>query len=357
MFNLAKENIVKIKPYIPGKPIDEVKRELGLEDVIKLASNENPLGPSSKALNAIRKVLQDINRYPEGNAFELKLSLSKKIGVSQDHFAIGNGSNELIVLAAEAFLNKSDIVLTSELTFVVYEMVAQLMDANLIKVPMKNNSYDIQSFISHLDKNIKMIFIANPNNPTGTMVTQKETDELLAKISDNTIVVFDEAYAEYVDREDYPDSLKYVEEGKNVIILRTFSKIYGLAGLRVGYAIAKPEIIEVLNKVRQPFNVNSLAQVAALSALKDGKHIAESIKVNSEGKQYLYTLFKELNIEFVPTSANFIFVDLKRNAKEIANRLLQEGIIIREIGETTIRITIGTFEQNEKFAQAFKKLW
>ena len=355
---LSRENILKIEPYIPGKPIQEVRRELGITgEIIKLASNENPIGPSPKAVNAIRKYLNNINYYPEGGCPELISALAKKHNLSPSNIIVGNGSNEILELIAEAFLKQGDEVIITNLTFVVYKMVSLLMDANIVPAELKDYRYDLDAISGKITDKTKIIFICNPNNPTGTMVTEAEVEKFMGNIPDNTIVIFDEAYYEYVTRSDFPNTLKYLVANKNVFILRTFSKIYGLAGLRIGYGMANPEFIEILNRVRQPFNVNSLAQEAALAGLKDEKHVAESIKVNNEGIQFLYKSFSEMNMKYIETSANFIFLDLGRSNKQVVNDLLKKGIIVRDIGDTYIRVTVGTQSQNEKFINAFKEVF
>jgi histidinol-phosphate aminotransferase len=353
--NIAKKNVLEIKPYVPGKPIAELIRELGLTEVIKLASNENPLGPSPKAIQAIKKEINEIHRYPESTSPPLRNELAKRLNVSPDSIILGNGSNEIIVLIAEAFLDSSEEVIMADPSFVVYPIAAQMMGAKLIKVPLKNYVHDLETMANLCTSKTKIIFICNPNNPTGTIVTKEEVEKFISKIPKHTLIIFDEAYFEYVESASYPNGIDYINQG-NVIVLRSFSKIYGLAGLRIGYGVSTPEIIEVLNRIRQPFNVNHLAIQAALAALTDVKHVAESIKMNSLGKQYLYSLFEELNIEYVPTYANFIYVDFKNDVNRIYNMLLEEGVIIRPVSQTAARITIGKPEENQKLANALKKV-
>lgn len=353
--SLVRENILKIEPYIPGKQIAEVRREFAISgEIIKLASNENLLGPSPKAVNAIRKNLNDINYYPEGGCTELKDALAKKHAVNPDNIIVGNGSNEILELIAEAFINPGDEIIISNLTFAVYKIIALFMNAPIIQVDLKNYTYDLDEISNKITEKTKIIFICNPNNPTGTMNSETEVGKFLNNVPPHVIVAFDEAYFEYVIRSDFPDTLKYLTSSKKIFILRTFSKIYGLAGLRIGYGIADAELIEVLNRVRQPFNVNFLAQIAALAGLKDEKHVAESIKINNEGKLILYKAFLDMNIKYVETSANFIFLDLGKSNKQIVQNLLKKGIIVRDIGETYIRVTIGLPNQIEKFINAFK---
>lgn len=356
MENLGiKENILRIQKYIPGKPIKLVQKELGLKDVIKLASNENPLGPSPKAIRAVRQVVNDLHRYPESGCPELRETVAKKIGLKDENIVVGNGSNEIIELIAEAFISPGDEVIISEQTFIVYPIVIRLMDGVEVTVKLKNYTYDLPSMLEKITSKTKMVFVCNPNNPTGTIVDSAQVEEFLSNLPKHIVVVFDEAYYEYVTSSSYPQTIQYIKE-RPLIVLRTFSKIYGLAGVRVGYGIANPEIIALLDRIRQPFNVNSLAIVAALAAIKDHKHIEESIKLNNEGKQFLYRAFNEIGLEYVPTEANFIFVNLKKDVAPVIDNLLKTGIIIRPMGGTFARITIGTSSENEQLVNSLKRL-
>lgn len=359
MKKLYRDAIDKLQPYIPGKPIAEVQRELGIEDVIKMASNENPLGPSPKAMSAMRKTIDQVNFYPEGSCYELRKAVAAKLEITEDNLIFGNGSDELLLLISQVFVNPLDEIIQADpkLTFVEYRAVSLVSDASPVFVDMKDYAFDLEAMAEKINEKTKLIFIANPNNPTGTIVTKEKVEEFLAKVPEDVIVVFDEAYYEYVENADYPETINYVKEGKNIIILRTFSKIYGLAGLRVGYGIAKKEIIALMEKARQPFNVNSLAQTGATAALKDIKFVEESKKVNNVGKRFLYDSLDVNNITYVPTEANFIFIDLKIDAKEAADKLMKKGVIVRPIGTgTTIRVTIGTEEQNKRFINTLKKV-
>lgn len=349
-------NIGNITPYTPGKPVEEAERELRITGVIKLASNENPLGPSPKALEAVNKYSKDINLYPDQNCYELTRLLAEKLGLPPENIAVGNGSDELMLLIALAYISAGDEVIISLNTFSTYEMVSRLMEASIVRINLNNYAYDLSSMAKIAGPKTKMIFVCNPNNPTGTMNTRKEMDSLVSKVPQNTIVVVDEAYGEYVDSPDYPESLEYVKDKKNVIVLRTFSKIYGLAGLRAGYAIARPEIIKYLNLVRLPFSVNRLAQIAASAALSDANHVEKSIKNNSEGKAYLYKELDKLGVSFVKTEANFIFINLNDDADAAFMELMRRGVIVRPLTSFgmpgSIRVTIGTPEQNKKFIGA-----
>jgi len=353
-------NIGNIKPYIPGKPVEEAERELKIAGVVKLASNENPLGPSPKAIEVINKYSKDVYLYPDQNCYELNRLLSEKLGMAPENIAIGNGSDELMLLIALAFISAGDEVMISLNTFSTYEMVSNLMEASIVKINLKNYTYDLSAMAQLASPKTKLIFVCNPNSPTGTMNTQKELDSLVAKVSRDTIIVLDEAYGEYVESPDYPDSLEYVKAKKNVIVLRTFSKIYGLAGLRVGYAVSRPEIIKYLNLVRLPFSVNRLAQLAAAASLSDAGHVEKSIKNNSEGKAYLYKELEKLGVSFVKTEANFVFINLNNDADAAFMELMRRGVIVRPLASFgmpgSIRVTIGTPEQNKKFVNALSEV-
>ncbi|SMB92567.1 histidinol phosphate aminotransferase apoenzyme [Thermanaeromonas toyohensis ToBE] len=364
MDNLApqcREAILEIKPYVPGKPIEEVQRELGIQDVVKLASNENPLGPSPEAVLALREAVEKIHFYPDGTCYYLKEALAAKLGVTPDKLIIGNGTDEILKLLAEAFVNPGEEIVVADPTFSEYEFAAQVMGGRAIKVPCRDFRHDLTAMAEAITSRTRLVFICNPNNPTGTIVEQDELDAFLAKVPTNVLVVIDEAYNEYVTSPAYPDSLAYVRSGRpNVIVLRTFSKIYGLAGLRVGYGISQPEIIHALNRVREPFNVNFLAQVAATAALKDEIHVAKSREINREGKEFLYRELEALGLQFIPTEANFIFVDVGRDSREVFNRLLRKGVIVRT-GDifgypTFLRITIGTPRQNQRLIASLREV-
>ncbi len=343
------ENIKSISPYVPGKPIEELERELGISGSIKLASNENPLGPSTRAVNAIRKALEGLNRYPDGSGFYLSQALAKQLGTEIDQIILGNGSNELIELAVRTFVQPGDEVISADPSFVVYKMIAQAAGGTNVIVPCKDMRHDLDAMAEKVSPRTRLIFIANPNNPTGTMNTKAEMDRLMAKVPEHVLVCVDEAYFEYVTRADYPDSLDYLREGKNVLALRTFSKIYGLAGLRVGYGITRPEIAEMMNKVRQPFNTNSLGQVGALAALSDRKHVEKSVTLNNEGKQLLYKEFDRLGVTYIPTETNFILFETKTGSRELYEALLKKGVIVRPMGPNRLRVTIGLPEENRRF--------
>jgi len=357
---LVRDCLARMRPYVPGKPIEEVERELGITDIIKLASNENPLGPSPVAVSAMTKALQDVSLYPDGNCYSLRKAVAKHWCVAEDELVFGCGSDEIIHYIALAFLRDGDETVQAWPTFTQYETAATLCDCQTHKVPLKNYTHDVDAMAERVNERTKLVFIANPNNPTGTMITHSEVQRLLARLPENCLLVLDEAYYEYVEREDYPDSIKWILEGRNVIALRTFSKIYGLAGLRIGYGIARPEIIRHIEKVRLPFNVNSVAQVGAIASLSDSDQVARSQAVNSAGKKYLYAEFDRMGLKYAPTEANFILVDIGHDSVWAFKELMKRGVIVRT-GDifglpTHIRVTIGAPEQNARFIKALEEV-
>jgi len=366
MKRLARKSILEIKPYKPGKPIEEVKRELGLKKIIKLASNENTLGPSPRALKALRDYLPKIYLYPEDSCFYLKKELAKRLKVKMENLIIGNGSDEIMELISKTFLNPEEEVIYGHPSFLIYGIVTKIMGGKPVPVPLKDYTYDLKKILRTITKKTKIIFICNPNNPTGTMLNEKEIGAFLKRVPERIIVVLDEAYFDYVERRDFPNSIRLLKKNKNLIILRTFAKISGLAGLRIGYGIARKEVIALLSKVRLPFNVNSLAQAAALASLKDKKQVKRTRRMNALGKKFLYAAFQDMGLEYIPTQTNFILINLspacsgtRRNGKKICQELLKEGIIVREMSawglNNYIRVTIGREEENRRFIQALKK--
>ena len=355
---LVRDCVLRLRPYVPGKPIEEVERELGITNIIKLASNENPLGPSPMAVAAMTKALHDVGLYPDGNCYKLRQAVAKHLGVESDQLIFGCGSDEIIHYIALAFLAEGDEIIQGSPTFVQYETAATLCNCKTHSVPLRNLTYDLDAMSEYINNRTKLVFIANPNNPTGTMVTHSEIEKLLSKLPERCLLVLDEAYYEYVERSDYPNALKLISQNKNVIALRTFSKLYALAGLRVGYGVAKADIIKYLEQVRAPFNVNSVAQVGAIASLEDSDHADRSKKLNSAGKQYLYSEFDRMGLLYTPSEANFIFVDIGRDSVQVFKDLLKCGVIVRTgdiFGTPThIRVTIGTTEQTERFIKALK---
>ena len=351
----AHEGIEKLKPYQPGKPISELERELGITDIVKLASNENPLGCSDKVKEAVAAELTEIGRYPDGGGFILKDQVHAQFGVAHNCITLGNGSNDLLEIFARAFVSSSDSVVYSQHAFAVYGLVTQAINAEAIEVPAKGFSHDLDAMAKAVKANTKLIFIANPNNPTGTWFEEAEFDAFMQKIPANVIVVLDEAYVEY-----YPEnfnSLKFLAQYPNLIISRTMSKCYGLAALRVGFALASAEVTDFLNRIRQPFNVNHLAMVAAVAALKDGVFIEKSREVNKAGMAQLEAGFEQLGLNYVPSRANFILVDIQADPAQTFNALLKEGVIVRPVGIANhLRVSIGTEAENAKFLVALAKV-
>ncbi|MDD5455107.1 MAG: histidinol-phosphate transaminase [Candidatus Ratteibacteria bacterium] len=357
--DLIRPNIANILPYPPGKPIEDVKRELGVKEVIKMASNENALGPSPKAVKAMKDALAGVNLYPDGNSYYLKQKLAEKLGVAMEEIIVGNGTDEVIRIITETFLNPGEEVVVAWPGFVIYSIATNVMSGSLKRTPLKNYTHDLEAMLNAVTDKTKLVFIANPNNPTGTMVDKDEVEMFMKKIPEDIIVVFDEAYYEYANG-NFPQTIRYAKEGKNTIVLRTFSKIYGLAGLRVGYGIAQKEMVTEMNRIRQPFNVNRVAQSAAIAALDDKEHVEKSIVMNEEGKKYLYKEFDAMGLEYVRTSANFILVDIKRSGKEIYEKLLKEGVIVRPVDNydlpNFLRVTICKPSENKKFIGSLKKV-
>lgn len=356
---MVRKEIGKIKPYIPGKPIQEVKEELNLDRVIKMASNENPLGVSGKVKKVIKKETDNLNLYPDGATRTLVRKLAQKLDVEKDMIMCGNGSDGIIKVIGESFLNQNRQVIISYPSFVEYRFIAQLMGSHLIRVWMRNYHQNLEGIIDACSSKTDMIFLANPDNPTGTIFTREELEELFAGIPDDVIVVLDEAYHEYVPDQDYPDGMEYVKKGYPVIVLRTFSKAYGLAGLRLGYAVAQPDIIEILKKARDPFNVNRLAEEAGKAALDDKDFLEKTIKINEKGKEYLYRELDRMGLNYIPTCSNFILVNVETNSMELFENLLARGIIIRPgkpLGYPGhIRVTVGLPEENKLFIEALEK--
>jgi len=360
MKNLVRQSMLGVKQYVPGKPIEEVQRELGLKEVIKLASNENCMGPSPKAIEAVRKNLANVNRYPDAQSFALRRKMAKFLSVSEDSLIFGNGSDEIICLAVRTFVGEGDEVIIAKPTFLIYEIVSQTQGAKIKFVPLTGGlKHDLKAMKAAVTDRTKIIFIANPDNPTGTYVTKKELDDFLKGLPENIIVFLDEAYFEFADRlcRDYPDGLDYLGR-KGIIVARTFSKIYGLAGLRIGYGIADPEITGYMERGREPFNVNILAQAAAEAALDDKAFLKKTLDHVEKEMDFLYKAFAKMGIDYIKSATNFILVDTKRDCKEVFAALLRKGVIVRDMKawgmDTYIRVTLGTRPENKKFLEALK---
>ena len=345
-------DIAALSPYVPGKPIEELKRELGLKRVLKLASNENPLGPSPKAMAVINDGVATLHRYPDGGAFRLREAIADRWKVSADQVILGNGSDEILSFLARTFLAPGDEAVMADQTFVIYKMEVMAAHGKAVVVPLVQWRHDVTAMADAITERTRLLFLCNPNNPTGTMVSADEVTSLLARVPEHVVVVFDEAYFEYVRSAEFPDSMAYVKQGRNAIVLRTFSKIYGLAGLRIGYGVTTPEIANFLNRVRPPFNANSLAQLAALAALDDDEHVANSRAVNQAGMDQVVNGLQALGFAPIASETNFVYVDVGRDGRRIFEALLRLGVIIRHIEGRMIRITIGQAEENTAFLTA-----
>jgi len=356
MSKLVPERISKIDPYVPGKPTEEIEREYGIKDSIKLASNENPLGPSPKVVEAICKAANRVHLYPIGDAYYLRKKLSEKHDVPMEQIICGSGSVDILEMMPRAFLENDENVVTSELTFVSYKIATYMVNTNYREAPLKDFRYNLDAILDLIDKKTKIVFIANPNNPTGTLIRKKEFEEFLAKLPPHPILVLDEAYFEYIDDPEYPNGMDYLDSRDRIIVLRTFSKSYALAGLRVGYGVSSKEIIDVLNKVRSPFNVNTLAQAAAVAALEDTDRIEKTRGLNKKGLDYLSKEFDRIGLKYVPSYGNFILTFPEKPAAEVDEELKKRGIIARPGGEKALRISVGTEEQNRKIIKALEEI-
>lgn len=353
--------LASIRPYVPGKPIEEVQREYGLTDVVKLASNENPLGPSPKAMRALAEEVHRIHLYPDGDSYDLRHALARHLDVRPDQVTVGNGADGLIVQTCLAYLDDGDEVVLGQPTFPLYETYTHVMRARPVPVPLKDFRLDLEGMADAVTDRTKIVFVCNPNNPTGTIVTRSEVEAFMARVPESVLVVFDEAYYEFVHADDFPDTLAYVREGrKNVLVLRTFSKIYGLAGVRLGYAVGEPEVLEPLLRVKEPFNVNRLAQVAGIAALQDDGFLEATLAATINGRQALYRGLERLGFSCVPSHTNFVLVRVGPNARELAQRLLERGIIVRPCDiyglPEFLRITIGTPMQNARLLRALEEI-
>ncbi len=350
-------NILKIEPYLPGKPEEELMRELGLTHVIKMASNENCFGPSPAALEVMKTSLEKVHRYPDGNGYYLKKALSEKLGIQSGKIILGNGSTDLIEIIARTYLEPTSNTVTADQTFLMYRMVTVGMNAECKTVPLRDFTFDLPAILKAIDDHTLLVYIANPNNPTGTILKRNALESFLKQVPPRVLVVLDEAYFDYVEDPDYASGLEFLGQFENIIVLRTFSKIHGLAGIRIGYAIATEEIIKNLNRIRPPFNTSSVAQAAAIAALSDGNFINFSRQTNRVQRELLQNKLRELNIPFVPSATNFVLIPLP-DAERIFKELLVRGIIVRSMRSLNcddgLRVTIGKPEENQAFLEAFK---
>lgn len=358
--SLANSFISNLIPYQPGKPIEEVERELGIASAIKLASNENPLGPCPMAMEAAQKALLKSHIYPDGGCYNLKQALATFLSAQTSQLTIGNGSENILELIVKAYLTQGSSAVISQYAFLTIPLLIKSYGATIISVPAYQFGHDIKKMIAAVDETTRVIFIVNPNNPTGTYTTANDLTLLLESVPSHVLVVLDEAYHEYIDQADYPDSLSLLKKYPNLIVTRTFSKAYGLAALRLGYAISSPEIADILNRARLPFNVNTIAACAAEAALLDVDHIAKSVALNKEGMQQMEAGLKKLAVDYIPSLGNFVTVNVKQPAVDIYQKLLRQAVIVRPLGAydmpSYIRVTVGTAEQNEIFLKALQKV-
>lgn len=354
-------NILAIPPYVPGKPVAELERELGVPNAVKMASNENPLGPSPLAVNAMQRHVAQAHVYPESSAPELRTALASRFGVHADEVILGNGSDELMSMAAHVFMTPGCEAVMGEHTFSMYRICVEAFGGKPVNVKLKNYGFDLAAMAGAITDKTRLIFLTNPNSPTGTIISRADFEAFLKDVpKDRAVVVVDEAYREYVSDADCPLGVDYLGQGVPILVLRTFSKIYGLAGLRVGYGFAESWLVELLNRVRPPFNVNSLAQVAACAALDDTAHLERSRKTNGQGLAYLAEKLTLLGLEVIPSHANFIAFCWNRDAKPVYEALLKEGVIVRHLASfgmpSCIRVTVGTMPENERFVRALEKV-
>lgn len=363
--DIANPGLKGLTPYQPGKPIDELEREYGVSNIIKLASNENPLGPSPAVVEAIKNALPDLARYPDGNGFTLKQKLSEKFQVETNQLTLGNGSNDILEFLARAFVTERNEVIFSQHAFAVYPLVTQAINARAVVTPAKDWGHDLDAMLSSVTDNTRLIFVANPNNPTGTWLESDELKSFISKVPSHVIVVIDEAYFEYANdprmkAAGYGSAVQWLGEYPNLVVTRTFSKAYGLAALRVGYSISHPDVADLLNRVRQPFNVNQLALESAVAALEDSAHLEQAIRLNADGIQMLQNSFDDMDLAYIPSVGNFISVDVGKNAAKVYDALLYEGVIVRPVANyempNHLRVTIGTADENQRFVQALKKV-
>lgn len=356
---LAVPPVLGVSPYVPGKPAESLQRELGLTSIVKLASNENPLGPSPSVQDAIQQASRELGRYPDGGGYRLKAKLAQRFGQPMDAFTLGNGSNDVLEIIGRTFAGPGDEVVYAEFAFAVYAIVTQVSGATAVVVPAKDWGHDLDAMAAAITAKTKLIYLANPNNPTGTCFDNQALKRFLAHVPERVLVVLDEAYFEYFEDQDRPDGFAFLAEHPNLIVCRTFSKAYGLAALRLGYAVSAPGIAELLNRVRQPFNVNTLAQEAGLAALEDGAHLQQSVAVNRAGMKQLTQGLEDLNLNYIPSRANFLTVRFGR-AAEVNRALLHKGVIVRPLDgygmSEWLRISIGLPEENQRFLDALREV-
>lgn len=356
---LVLPSVAALAPYEPGKPIEEVERELGIRNVVKLASNENPVGPSPLAVKALGQALSGLNRYPDGGGYYLRQRLAAHHGISPDEIFLGDGSCEILHLLAQLFLRPGLNAVISDHSFVIYRLAVAITGADIKTVPLNNLTLDLEAMAQAIDHKTRLVFLGNPNNPTGTIYKRAAWEKFLLQVPAATVIAADEAYFEFVRDAEYPDSMRYHDGKRLLVTLRTFSKIFGLAGLRVGYAVARRDVVAMLNHVRQPFNVSSLAQVAVLAAMEDHEHVRRTLQVNAAGVDYLEREFKRLGVDFAPTQANFILVDVG-DGRAVFGKLLRSGVIVRPMDSyglpRHVRVSVGLEEENRRFIEVLEKV-
>ncbi|MGA8261696.1 MAG: histidinol-phosphate transaminase [Arenicellales bacterium] len=359
-FSVAVPDVLDLAPYQPGKPIEELERELGVRNAVKLASNENPAGPSERAMAALREAERSVRLYPDANGFALKKALGEHLGVSPNRITLGNGSNDVLDLLARVFVTPGDEVVFSEYAFLVYALVTRATSGKAVMVPARDWGHDLPAMAGAVSERTKLVFVANPNNPTGTCAGRGAVEEFLERVPGDVVVVLDEAYCEYVEGDDYPNGLDYLERFPNLVVTRTFSKIYGLAGLRVGYGVAGAEVTDLLNRVRQPFNVNEPAQDAAVAALADQDHVRRCREMNRRGLERLAGFCERMHLPYIPSVGNFLTVEFGERTPEVYDALLHKGVIVRPIANYRmphhLRITIGTPADMDVLEDALKQI-
>lgn len=357
---LSNPGVQSLQPYQAGKPAEELERELGIHDIVKLASNENPLGPSPAAVSAVQDVLAGLTRYPDSNGYYLKQALSQRFNLTSNQLTLGNGSNDLLELVARTFLREGVEAIYSEYAFIVYPLVVKACGAKGVCVPARDYGHDLDAMADAVTEHTRVIFIANPNNPTGTCLSSQAFEKFMARLPEHVLVVLDEAYSEYTDQVDVPDGLALTAAYQNLIVTRTFSKAYGLAALRVGFAVASPVVTDLLNRVRQPFNVSSVAQVAAMAALTDHEYLERTVSMNRQGLLQMQAGLAALGVSYIPSAANFITLDCEKDALPVYQALLEQGVIVRPLGVYAmpqhLRVTLGTEAENQRFLDALKKV-
>lgn len=359
--NIFRNELAKLKPYVPGKPIEEVKKEYGIDNVVKLASNENPTGPSPKALEAIRNELGSINIYPDPSASKLREALAVKYGIDSDNIIVGNGGEQILDIIARTFINAGDEAIMADITFDLYDSTVSFLGGVAVKVPLKSFKYDIEGFLSKINEKTKLIYVCNPNNPTGNILTRSEVEYLLDNVPPDVVIVLDEAYYDYARvNPEYPETIGLIKTRPNTIILRTFSKVAGIAAVRVGFAITSAEIVGQMSRIKATFSVNRLAQAAALGALQDKNHIEKTVKLNYQSIKLMEDYFEKKKLEYVKSNSNFVFVNVNKDSKHVFQKLMEKGIIIRPgyiwNKDTWLRVSTGTVEQTKLFLAALDDL-